>query len=150
MYVGLGQTPGDVSAGSLNPNPAGAALTCQQCRDLGGTAIFHTDCWPTFGSPCPMITTAFIQGAASTMPPDQTTIDSQTPDDTVNQILSDQQTAAVAAATAAASQQATTSWDWPSLSSLNLNLPGLPTINWWLVGGIGVAVLVFMKMGGRR
>src|ERR1700722_19821656 len=153
---GLGQA---VSAGTAESLVTGSTVLtdaqtnaanaqCQWCLDNQFLAWFTPACW---GSVCQSsvpsnLTQAYTQGAASTMPPSQAQIDSQTPDQTINQILADSQTAAVNAATVAAGQESTDSTGGSFTSAWDTYFPpgGSPTAMGWMIiaGAVGGGLLL--------
>jgi hypothetical protein len=158
---GLGQTPADLINTQSAPAgtsplsvPMGSAV-CQSCYQNGGwPGVLDPSCWITiYEGGCQQISMpqAFLQGAASAPPPTQAQINSQTPEETADQIAAAAQAAAVQAATLAAANEAATSTATPtSFSSLADDL-GLPppdanTPNWLLIGGIAIAVLFTVEV----
>lgn len=124
-------------------DPMGSA-DCQWCQQNAGIAMFFPSCWATksmFGGSCqePSIAQAYVQGSTPVVPPDQATIDAQTPDETINQILLQSQVNAVAAAQAQAVREAAA---LPATTFFGLSIMD------WLIGGAIVAGLFIV--GGRR
>lgn len=78
---------------------------CQWCSESPFLALLHPECYSLNESICSPIVTAYLAGAAPAAPPSQATINAQTPDATINDILARSQAAGVAAAVAAAANQ---------------------------------------------
>lgn len=79
---------------------------CQWCRANPFLSIITPACWPLNDTVCNFqsIPQAYTANGVPAMPPDQATIDAQTADQTINQILTQSQLNAIAAAQAAANQ----------------------------------------------
>lgn len=146
---GMGQTPADVTSvtapapASPLASPMGSA-DCQWCVANPWAAILSPSCWAAnFNGSCTAqsIPQAYVINSAPAAPPSQSVIDSQTPDQTINQILQQTQANAVAAASAA-------DYIGPTDSAVNpLNLPSPFGISgtWILVGVATFAVFLFAK-----
>lgn len=78
---------------------------CEWCATNPFLATFNSECWHLNEAICSPIVVAYLKNAAPAAPPPQSVIDSQSPDDTINQILQQSQANAVAAATQAAADQ---------------------------------------------
>lgn len=84
------------------------SLDCQWCVENPVLSVFSPSCWALNDTVCvsTSVPKAYVKGAVPGMPPSQDVIDSQTPDKTINDILSQsQQNAINAALQAAAAQQ---------------------------------------------
>lgn len=153
----LGQAVASGTATSLNITEGGASslntpqgsVDCSWCKANPATAMFMPSCWATksmFGGSCQAYSTpqAYLIGAGSAMPPDQSAIDAQDPTDTINQILAAQQAGAVDAATAAdvtgATNSATNPFGLP-------DIPGLPSGStmWMIIAALAVVGATMLK-----
>lgn len=119
MYqrVGLGDDNSATAVLLANPNyvlanpqlnAASVSAACQWCVANPLLAAFAPSCWGVTDQTCisTSVPKAFVAGSVPVAPPPQLVIDSQTPDQTINDILTaSQQNAVNAALAAAASQQ---------------------------------------------
>ena len=119
MFHGLGNLGDDNSASAIalatpstislvttpTSNPNADLSWCEWCATSPILSGLNPKCWDLNEQICSPIVVQYLKNATPAPPPSQTTIDSQTPDQTINQILQQTQANAVAAATAAAGTQ---------------------------------------------
>ena len=124
---------------------AGSASDCAWCNEFN--YFTYRDLLPSCqqykGANCmtdyPSLVAGYVAGSAPAAPPDQGTINSQSANDTINQILAATQANAIASALVAANQEAAGN-PAPSPPSI----AGIPIWVWFAGGGL-VLVLVMRR-----
>lgn len=135
------------------------SLDCQWCRANPFWSVVTPACWGLNDQICNFqsIPQAYVAGGVPVVPPDQATINAQTADDTVNQILTQSQLNAIQAATQAAStdtqlQASTSVIPGVCVKGSALYSPVLCFLNDYgiLIAIAGVSVFALFKLGGHR
>lgn len=119
MFHGLGRLGDDNSAGasalatSLNLSTADTtsatgSADCQWCVNNPFLAVFSPTCWSYNTANCSgqNIASAYVAAGVPVVPPDQNVVNSQTPDQTINDMVGQAHQNAVDVATATAANEA--------------------------------------------